>query len=246
MKTNRMKFIVYAVLMFFLFMLVIESSYSFFGGYITVGLFRIVSLGKYGINFLFELVLAIIALIIVLLSKNHYIFSDKKENIFKSVFVGLPIFVLSVFIFAGNITDVLKTGNVNIYNVLSLILYTITIGITEEFFCRAWLLNEFLERYGNSYKGVIKCIVVSALLFGLIHWTNVLNGQTVLETATQIIQATAIGEQYIIVLRIFGLWFFFMLFGILRLCSLMLTYLKIVLVYPLQIIYMFYHKQFLV
>ena len=74
MKTNRMKFIVYAVLMFFLFMLVIESSYSFLGRYITVGLFRIVSLGKYGINFLFELVLAIIALIIVLLSKNHYIF----------------------------------------------------------------------------------------------------------------------------------------------------------------------------
>ena len=193
MKTNRMKFIVYAVLMFFLFMLVIESSYSFLGRYITVGLFRIVSLGKYGINFLFELVLAIIALIIVLLSKNHYIFLDKKENIFKSVCVGLPIFALSVFIFAGNITDVLKTGNVNIYNVLSLILYTITIGIVEEFFCRAWLLNEFLERYGNSYKGVIKCIIVSALLFGLIHWTNVLNGQTVLETATQIIQATAIG-----------------------------------------------------
>lgn len=193
MKTNKMKFIVYAVLMFFLFMLVIESSYSFLGRYITVGLFRVVSLGKYGVDFLFELVLAIIALIIVLLSKNHYIFSDKKENIFKSVFVGLPIFALSVFIFAGNAADVLKTGNVNIYNVLSLILYTITIGITEEFFCRAWLLNEFLERYGNSYKGVIKCIVVSALLFGLIHWTNVLNGQTVLETATQIVQATAIG-----------------------------------------------------
>ena len=76
MKVNRMKFIVYAVLMFFLFMLVIESSYSFLGRYITVGLFRIVSLGKYGINFLFELVLSIIALIIVLLSKNHYIFLD--------------------------------------------------------------------------------------------------------------------------------------------------------------------------
>ena len=53
MKTNRMKFIVYAVLMFFLFMLVIESSYSFLGRYITFGLFKIVSLGKYGINFLF-------------------------------------------------------------------------------------------------------------------------------------------------------------------------------------------------
>ena len=76
MKVNRMKFIVYAVLMFFLFMLVIESSYSFLGRYITFGLFKIVSLGKYGINFLFELVLAIIALIIVLLSKNHYIFLD--------------------------------------------------------------------------------------------------------------------------------------------------------------------------
>ena len=193
MKKNKMKFIVYAVLMFFLFMLVIESSYNFLDRYVTIGLFRIVNLGKYGVDFLYELVLAIIALIVVLLSRNHYIFSDKKENIFKSILVGLPIFALSVFVFVGNALDVINTGNVNVYNVLSLILYTITIGIVEEFFCRAWLLNEFLERYGNSYKGVIKCIVVSALLFGLIHWTNVLNGQTVLETATQIVQATAMG-----------------------------------------------------
>ena len=76
------------------------------------------------------------------------------QEFFKSVFVGLPIFALSVFIFAGNIIDVLKTGNVNIYNVLSLILYTITIGI-------AVIIILLIDCWNNRKKRSIKFSAVS-------------------------------------------------------------------------------------
>jgi hypothetical protein len=73
-------------------------------------------------------------------------------------------------------------------------LYCFAIGVYEEFLCRGWLFNEFIERFGNTKKQVLLSIILSSLIFGGIHFINVFTtSQGLLVTLAQIIQASASG-----------------------------------------------------
>jgi hypothetical protein len=72
-------------------------------------------------------------------------------------------------------------------------MYCLTIGIYEEFLCRGWIQNEFLERFGGSKKLVIRSILLASFIFGAIHFFNLLAGQSLFETVMQVIHATACG-----------------------------------------------------
>ena len=77
-------------------------------------------------------------------------------------------------------------------NLANTIVFCIFIGIAEEFLCRGWIQNEFMERFSNSKKEVIISIILSSLVFGFMHIIN-LSVQGVLETIIQIFNATALG-----------------------------------------------------
>ena len=67
-------------------------------------------------------------------------------------------------------------------------------GVYEEFLCRGWLFNEFLERFGHTKKQVLLSIILSSLIFGGIHFVNYFStSQGLLVTLAQIIQASASG-----------------------------------------------------
>ena len=79
-------------------------------------------------------------------------------------------------------------------NFISLVYLCIFIGIYEEFLCRGWLENEFLERFGHDKKGVIFSIILSSLVFGAMHITNAFaTTQSLFDTFNQIFQALASG-----------------------------------------------------
>lgn len=154
---------------------------------------RAVNTGKYGLYFIVELFAALVVFIVLLLSKNSYIFTEKKEKFFKSIFLGLPILLISGLMLTFNLTEIFNPS-LNLSNVITLILFCISIGIYEEFLCRGWVLNEFLEQYGKTRRQVITSIFISSLIFGIMHISNIwVGGQTVVETVLQIVQATAAG-----------------------------------------------------
>ena len=144
---------------------------------------------KYGDSLLTELFYAIFVLIVMLSYKNFYVFTEKKEKFFKGLKVALPLIIYSVIILIANIIN-LKSFSV--FKFTNLLLFTLFIGIAEEFLCRGWLQNEFIERFSRNKKMVISSIIISSLIFGIMHITNI-GTQSLLETILQIINATTMG-----------------------------------------------------
>ena len=185
-KKKRVNIVVFFIFMIFMFIL-----FDFASSIIPSFLSSSIQGTKYGVYFTAELFWLILVISVIYLAKNSYVFSEKKETFTKTLLIGTPIFLFSIVYFFINLKHI---NDADPYTVVSLMLYAITIGMTEEFMCRGWILNEFLERYGDKRKTVILSIIFSALIFGGMHISNIwVGGQTISETLIQITFATAAG-----------------------------------------------------
>ena len=152
------------------------------------------STAKFGADATYEILWAGLVLIVVLLFKNKYIFTQKREGFFESFQYIIPELLLSSFFILLSIVEIIRNQNpLNIYALFNLALYCLFIGIVEEFLCRGWLLNEFLERYSQNRKEVFLSIIFSSFIFGVIHFINIGDKQGFFETLVQVMNAAAGG-----------------------------------------------------
>lgn len=147
---------------------------------------------KYGHDVIAEAIWAGLVLIVLLLFKNSYIFTQEKEPFWKSLKTGWPELVMSCIFLLFGILGLIGQ-KISAATIINLGIYCLFIGIVEEFLCRGWLLNEFLERFSDTKKGTIQSIILSSLVFGAIHLINVLSGQGLAETVVQVVNATVGG-----------------------------------------------------
>ena len=137
-----------------------------------------------------EAILAFLVLIVMLLFKNQYVFTEKGEKFLPSLRYGVFYIIFACMFISLNGGDF---GSMPIGGVINLIRGCFLVGIAEEFLCRGWLLNEFLERYGNTKKGIWASIIISGVIFGIMHIGNYINGGELWGTVTQILSAAATG-----------------------------------------------------
>lgn len=191
-KINKVKkkpnIILYTVLMAIVFIIITELLIWGYGGQLLVK-----SIFNYpqGSAIVHESILAMLVLIVMLIFHNSYVFTQKKANLKKGLFYGL-FYIIGGLLFMtisipGLIT--LKSG----YALINVTILCLLIGICEEFLCRGWLLNEFLERFGDTKKGIWYSIIVSGLIFGLMHIANIFAGQDAIGTIMQVVSASATG-----------------------------------------------------
>lgn len=185
MKKNKKNIFIYFIEMLVVFIL-IDTLITVLPSVISNN----ITYNKYGTELLLEIIYAALVLIVMLLFKNSYVFTDKKKKFLKSVSYGFPMLIIAGISLIGSLSSL---DEFNLGNFINLLLLTIFIGIAEEFLCRGWLQNEFIERYGDSKKHIILSILFSSLIFGLIHFSNMLAGQDLLTTIVQVIQATSAG-----------------------------------------------------
>ena len=185
MKKNKKNIFIYFLEMLIVFIL-IDSVITVLPSVITNN----ITYYKYGTELLLEIIYAALVLIVMLLFKNSYVFTAKKQKFFKSITLGFPMFIIALISLLGSLSSL---GGFNFGNFVNLLLLTVFIGIAEEFLCRGWLQNEFIERYGDTKKNIILSIMFSSLIFGLIHFSNMLAGQDLFTTIIQVIQATSAG-----------------------------------------------------
>ena len=121
---------------------------------------------KYGPEIITQSIWAVLVIIILMLFKNSYVFTETKEDIFKSMKLGWPIIILGTFFLGLNVITVGQSLEIPV--ALNLATFCLLIGIVEEFLCRGWLLNEFLERFSDNKKSIILSIVLSSLIMDLI------------------------------------------------------------------------------
>lgn len=180
------------MLLFFLKMIVFFIIFDILLNNVVSLTVATIGTGKFGREVIAELGAVFLALIILLIFKNSYIYSEKKVGFFKAIKVGAFMLIFSVFMLIFNFIKI--KGKIDIFDLLSLILYCFLIGVFEEFLCRGWIQNEFIERFAKNRKQVILSITLSSLIFGAMHISNIwVSGQDVLQTIAQIIQATGLG-----------------------------------------------------
>lgn len=193
------------ILLFFIFELVIKLV----GSTITKEVWETINVGKYSVSALGEIVVLLLALIVVVVKNKWYIFKEKRVSFSKTVTMCIPILVISLLVFVSNYFSL--GGKINLENLLSLIVYTISIGLFEEIFFRGIIQNEIVDSYKNNLKQVIISIAASSIIFGAVHLTNMFYGQDFLTTIMQLIQTTSVGflfgSVYFVTKNIWGLIF---------------------------------------
>jgi membrane protease YdiL (CAAX protease family) len=66
----------------------------------------------------------------------------------------------------------------------------IGVGVREECLCRGVIQNIIAKKYANSVKGIWITVIVSAIIFGLLHVPNILVGMKPLALLSQVLTAT--------------------------------------------------------
>lgn len=180
------------VILLFIKMLIIFGLYDFISSNIYPWLSKAILYGRYGREFIIEMTCVLLAVIVLLIFKNTYIFHEKRENFKNSLKVSGYMLTFSVInLIAGIFSLEAVPASADL---ISLLLFCLSIGIMEEILCRGWIQNEFIERYGTTRKKVIISILLSSLIFGGMHISNIwIGGQSVIDTVCQIIHAVGAG-----------------------------------------------------
>ena len=157
----------------------------------TLGPFAsIIRYSKYGFYIITEVCWLTLVLLAIFLFKGGKIFANKKEGLLKTLYICFPLTFISIVYTVGNFRNLLGAP---IINIVGLIIYAFTIGLTEELLVRGWILNRFFNKY-NKRKEVYLSIFFSALIFGGMHIANIwTGGQTIPQTLLQVLFATAAG-----------------------------------------------------
>ena len=183
---KRMPFVVFSILMGVIFVVTFILIHFIFSNF----LYDNIEGYPFGKGIIGEAILAVLVFLVMLLWKNSYVFTQKKEKFSKGLVFGT--FYLTFGCIIMFFTSF--TGDINVRSIINLAIFCFLIGVYEEFLCRGWLLNEFLERYGKDNKSIFLCICISGIIFGLLHSINVLSGEiSSVDVIVQVISAAASG-----------------------------------------------------
>lgn len=201
-NNNKLAFTIFIVISFILFDFITTGIngliFKDFHGilyYTTVGFDYLYRNTYFGTQFIGEMFWFICLIPILIIFKNKYIFTQKKKGLIKSLLISWPVIFYSLIMLVQSAIKINFRVD-NPMEILSLTIFCFLIGLFEELLCRGWLQNEFIERFGNNRKGVLYSIFVSGLIFGIMHISNALVGQSLFETLIQVISAAITGISF--------------------------------------------------
>ena len=148
---------------------------------------------KYGITLVAEMMAFFFLFLFLILIGKRNIFTEKRESFFKSIALGIPVLIFTAVLLIAGVGTILQEGHLHLPNFITVFFLCLFIGLFEESLCRGWLLNSFLDKLGKNRKGVLLSIVLSGFLFGCLHLTNILAGQSFFLTLIQVAQTFMIG-----------------------------------------------------
>ena len=153
----------------------------------------------FGLNnsgaFVRELVLKVIPVILIsVIFKTSDVLKYTK-NFGKSLFSGLSVIIYTVFASFILFVVAISEGSPlkSVPKIIFFALFVFFVGLSEELLCSGIMTETMLRKHGNSKKGIWFSILTSSVGFGLLHLTNILMGQSVLDTVIQVITATFVG-----------------------------------------------------
>ena len=142
-----------------------------------------------------ELILKVIPVILLSVFLKTSDVLKNTKNFGKSLLSGLSVIIYtslaSIVLFTVMVSE--KSPMKSIPEIVFFALFVFLVGFSEELLCRGIMTETMLRKYGNTKKGIWISILTSSVGFGLLHLTNILMGQSVVDTLIQVITATFIG-----------------------------------------------------
>jgi membrane protease YdiL (CAAX protease family) len=126
----------------------------------------------------------------------------RKGNLLKSLQYVSPVLAGSLYSLILSIYYVkqYKLYIPGTYRIVSIIFQMLGIGLFEEIFFRAILINTIIYIFCENKKSIYHAIIISSVLFGLCHLTNLMNRPGILiGVISQVIYSTTTGVLYSIV-----------------------------------------------
>lgn len=143
-----------------------------------------------------ELCGALIALVAISLSGCMDIFKRRGIGFGRGLLVGgyflfIGVYSAIVFFVTYEGERVLKPW----YLIAAFVVCMFLVGVTEEFLCRGVLAELLRRHYGATPAGIWKAVVISGVLFGLAHLTNLFTAKP-LGVLVQCVSAGAMGMAF--------------------------------------------------
>lgn len=98
-----------------------------------------------------------------------------KKGFIKGIVLGIPFIIIGISAaIVGNLgVDFQSLSLINPWIIGTFTLNMFLVGVNEEVMLRSLILNNMISTWGNNQKGIIKSVLVSALIFGAIHLPNI-------------------------------------------------------------------------
>ncbi|MDL2246383.1 CPBP family intramembrane metalloprotease [Methanobrevibacter sp. OttesenSCG-928-K11] len=138
--------------------------------------------------------IAFILLIIIL--KRIDLFNNISWNfkgVKKGLILGVPLIIFTLvqmYLIFDAAPD--KSIVISLIPIINAVIYCISIGLWEETLCRGLFLTNMLKKWGNTKKGIIKSIVLSSMIFGILHIISAINGNLI-SSLIQVAYASIMG-----------------------------------------------------
>lgn len=145
-----------------------------------------------------------------------------KEGFGKGLLYGIPFLVIGIAsIFVSNMG--MDFGQLSFLGVPHLIVFTINmlfVGANEEIWMRSFVLNSLIEKYGRDRKSLWKAMIVSSIIFGLIHIPNIFFMEPI-ALAVQVVNAMSAGILFaVIFIKCRNIWAGIVVHAMVDWCSL--------------------------
>lgn len=146
---------------------------------------------------------------------------EKGAGLGRGLLMGIAVIVIACFL--GIVILASGTGEYKSpAGICLFVIHVFVIGVSEELLCRGVMAESLLEHYGTDRKGIIKAILISSIVFGLSHITNLFVGTSPVGVISQSLNAALAGILYAaIYFRSGNLWAPIIVHSMWDLCTIM-------------------------
>ena len=142
-----------------------------------------------------QVITAMLATVCVLMFRKTKIYMLNGKALKEGFFTGLPLIITYSLLLFGSLTDIPGKTLIPAIEIVCVVLEWILIGVAEESLFRGVVYELCSDIFGSSSrKGVYTTLIVSSLIFGLSHLTNLLApGISGISVVYQVVSAIALG-----------------------------------------------------
>lgn len=147
----------------------------------------------------------VLAVGVVVLMKRLNIFRDEEftsKGLLRGIWSGFVGIVFALFMFAINFWGNLEyVQSPKLSYFIACLFIAFTTGLFEEVLVRGFVINNLKRHYGDSVSSLKRIVIVSSVLFGVLHFVN-LSGfalAQILETLAQVLSSIVIGMFFALV-----------------------------------------------